>query len=126
MSGFSSRASGVIGDFAASLGLALSQPARDGSYSFAFQQSGLLTFTPSTDGRRVLMSLARRPTRMDEAMEQRAVAAAGYDATAGRMLHTGLAPDGSLLAILDLDDQELDLPTIESAFRTLNARHPAL
>src|SRR5262245_23680644 len=93
----------AIEQFATSIGLAAS-PARDGSFSFVFERSGTLSLTPSADGSRVLLSLARQPLRVDLAIEQQALQRAGLDATSSRFLHAGLAGDGSIVLAVSLGE----------------------
>lgn len=109
----------VVEAFAGSLGLP-AVPARDGSYSFAFARSGLLTLTAAPDGR-TLVSLARQPARPGRDTEARALAAARPDPTTGRFLHAGLAADGSLVFVLALEPAEFDLPALDACLQQLVA-----
>jgi type III secretion system chaperone SycN len=124
MAEFTAGARMVVEAFAASLGLP-SSPARDGSYSFAFRQSGVLTMTPGSDGR-TLVSLARKPARPDRALELKALAAARRDPTTNRFLHAGLATDGSLVFTIGLETGELDMPTLDTCFHQLVAVHASV
>jgi type III secretion system chaperone SycN len=121
---FSRSALQVVEAFAAGLGLP-PRPARDGSFTFAFERLGQLTLTPAQDASRVLVSLARRPARLDAALMQRALARAGFDPTSGRVVHAGLAADDSLVYAASLDEAELDLPTIDGCLQQLAALHDA-
>ena len=124
MAEFAAGAQMVIEAFAASLGLP-SKPARDGSYSFAFRQSGVLTLTPGSDGR-ALISLARKPARPDRAAELKALAAARRDPTTNRFLHAGLATDGSLVFTIGLEAGAFDVPTLDSCFHQLVVVHASV
>jgi len=113
----------TIAAFAGQLGLPL--PASpDGSYSFAFQQSGLVTFTAADGSDRVVMSLAR-PIGTSEASEERLLQLAGPDRTTGRFLHAGLARDGSALLAVSLD-RNFGLPAVEEALQQLLAASRAI
>ncbi len=112
-------------DFARGLGLPL-RPARDGSVGFVFAATGTLTLTGSRDGRRVLVSLARRPPRPDPDLLGRALARAGLDPATGRLVHAGLAADGSLVFSLGLDEGECDRPTLDGCLEQLAAAHHGL
>ena len=97
--------------------------ARDGSYTFIFERSGTLSLTPAEDGAQVLLSLARKADRPDAAWERRALARAGINQTTSKMLHAGLASDGSLVFALGVEDTSLDLPTLERCFDELVTAH---
>lgn len=120
---FTPRAFAVLEGFAGSLGLPL-RPAADGSVGFAFARQGQLQFTPALDsqreGARVLVSLARRPPRLDDQTAERALGLARLDPTTGRIIHAGLSPDGSIVFALGLEDGEFDLPAIEASIRMLS------
>jgi type III secretion system chaperone SycN len=125
MASFSIHALRSVEAFAASLGLP-ARPARDGSFTFVFERSGTLSLTPAEDGAQALVSLARRPARSDSNLERRALARAGLDPATNRYLHAGLAGDGSVVFAIGIDDTALDLPTLESCLRELNAAHDAI
>ena len=122
---FSRISQQAIASFAGQLGLP-AVPARDGSYSFVFEQTGTLTLTSSRDGARVLVSLARRPARLDSELLGAALARAGLDDAMGRVLHAGLASDDSIVFSLSLDEAECDLPTLDACLQTLSAHHRGL
>lgn len=115
---FSPRAIQTIESFASSLDLP-ARPASDGSYSFVFQRSGTLTFTPSSEGNRVLASLSRMPSRLNEGVERTIMGLAGPDITTQRCLSVGLGRDGSVICAVAIDDEELDLPSVESCLQQL-------
>lgn len=123
MASFSTHSLRAIEAFTASLGLPPQPPARDGSFTFVFERSGKLSLTPTQDGERALVSLARMPERTDAGRERRALARAGFNPTTGRYLHAGLAGDGSLIFAIALDDGAFDLPTLEACLQELVAAH---
>lgn len=114
----------VVEAFAAGLGLP-ANAARDGSYSFAFAQSGVLTLTAAADGR-TYISLARQPARPGRETEGRVLAAARRDPTTNRFLHAALAPDGSVVFAVALEPTEFDLPALDSCLQQLIATHAAV
>ncbi|MBC8129910.1 MAG: hypothetical protein H7Y08_06270 [Rhizobiaceae bacterium] len=122
---FSDRASQTIGLFAGSLGLSAT-PAADGSFSFAFERSGLLTLTASEDGERCLASLAKRPVRLDERVERRVIELAGPDPSTRRFLSAGLDRGGSVVVAVSIDDDELDLPILEACLQQLISAQSAI
>lgn len=75
--------------FAASLGLTAA-PRADGSAAFVFETAGTLTFTPTLDGARCVMTLARA---VDLAPEQ-VLAGGGYEPTLDVIVHPGLTRTG--------------------------------
>ena len=122
---FSTQALQALEGFAASLRLPLSAAA-DGSYSFVFERSGTLTLTSAEDGQRTLLSLAARPHRLDEEIEQRLLALAGPDITSERFLSTGLTRDGEAMFVVGINDSEIDLPTLERCMQQLFAARAAI
>ena len=114
--GFSPGDLDTIASFAADLGLP-ARPARDGSFSFVFADSGTLALTPSDDGPHV--SLSRRPDRVDARMLRAALGQAGRDPAHGRIVHVGLASDDSLLMSIRLDPNELSLPVLDDCLQRL-------
>jgi hypothetical protein len=122
---FSSQALQAIHGFAANLGLP-AQPALDGSYSFVFERSGMLTLTSSTDGERVLLSLFMQPSRLDEDVERRLLDLAGPDITTNRFLSVGLTRDGGALFAVGIDDAEMGLPVLDTCLQQLMAARSAV
>lgn len=115
---FSPQALQTIEGFAASLGLPAT-PSADGSYSFAFENSGTLTLTSAEDGERTLLSLFVRPHRLDTTVEQRIMSLAGPDITTNRFLSAGLTGDDGVIFAVDIDDAEMSLPTLETCMQQL-------
>lgn len=122
---FSTQALQSLESFAASIGLPLT-PAADGSYSFVFERSGTLTLTSAEDGQRTLLSLAARPHRLDEEIEQRLLALAGPDITSERFLSTGLTRNGEAMFVVSIDDGDISLPTLETCMQQLFAARAAI
>jgi hypothetical protein len=121
---FSPQALTTVEGFCESLELP-AFPARDGSYSFVFQRSGMLTITPARDGR-AIVSLARRPERADGPMLKRFFLAAGIDPTTNLALHAGLSKDGSLIYSVDFAVDDFTVPALHACLRNLIAAHDAL
>lgn len=121
---FSTRALMTIEAFAGNIGIA-AMPAADGSFSFVFDRSGTLTLTCAADGTRTLASLYMRPVRMDEKREQLLLSLAGPDITTRRFLSTGVAPDGAVMFVVGIDDEEMNLPTLEICLQQLRAARAA-
>jgi hypothetical protein len=125
MAGFSSTAERVVEDFAAGLGLpAIRAP--DGTYGFIFERSGTLSLVASEDGRRVIVSVARVPFWSNVVTERCFLDVAGLDATTGALVHAGMAPDGSLVLAMDIDDDKFDLQSIDRSLRRLFELHDSL
>lgn len=114
---FSTPARQVIEGFAAQLGIS-TMPASDGSHSFLFESSGLLTFTAGSRNQ-VIMSLARRPRMMNDAVKARALSMAGPDASGSMFLHAGLAANDQIVFALVLEAEDFTLPAIESGLQRL-------
>lgn len=119
---FSRLSQPALEAFAAHLGLPL-RPAADGSVSFAFARSGTLSLTPSRDGGRILMSLARDGLHLDEARERRLLGLSGFDAAFDRAVHVGITRGGSVVFALALDDEEVSLPVLDACLRHLMDLH---
>ena len=112
----------TIGRFAAAMDLAPAM-AEDGSFSFAFERSGVLTFTGLPIDDRVAISLARPSQGHASARRAAFLALAGHDAAAGRCLHAGLTLDGDLVASMVLDAGDFTLDQVEEAFAALARMH---
>lgn len=113
---------GVVEGFAAQLGLPL-RPARDGSVSFAFATTGTLSLTPSADGSRILVGLARPLRAPDSGRLERALACAGLQPATGRVVRAGLSGDDSLHLVLELPEAAFDLPALDVCLQELGALH---
>lgn len=122
---FSDSARRTIEAFARQLKIE-ARPASDGSYSFAFDRSGDLTFTPARAGERTVVSLARRPLAMNETVERQALQLAGPDPTTGRFLHAGTTRDGSVVFAVSIGDNEFDLPILDTCLQRLLQAQSAL
>lgn len=121
-----SEASGrTIERFAAQLGIE-ARPASDGSYSFRFDRSGDLSFTPSRSGRHVVVNLQCEKPGLDRTSQYRALQMAGPDASTGRFLHVGMLGETGIVLAVVLDESELDLPLIETSIQALLTAQSAL
>ncbi|MDO1583193.1 hypothetical protein [Rhizobium oryzicola] len=107
----------VIEGFAAQLGMT-TKPAPDGSHSFRFEISGLLTFTAGSRNR-VVISLARKPAIMSDAVKTSALMMAGLDPGGHHFLHVGLAANDQLVFAVMMNAEDFTLPAIESALQRL-------
>jgi hypothetical protein len=106
--------------FAESMDL-VAQPGRDGSYTFEFETSGRLTFTPSPDrnGHAPVMSLSRPMTGLAHQTMPTLLAQAGYDAATDRMIHVGVTRDQRAVAWTTLSDGRFELSDLEAAWAQL-------
>jgi hypothetical protein len=116
--GFSPRVLPSIETFVAEFGIR-PVPAEDGSYSFAFERTGMLSLVASEDGERVLMSLGWSPAYTEARQERRLLEAAGYDAVNQAMLHAGKSGDGMLLLTYDFTEDQVSPQVLDSTFRRL-------
>jgi type III secretion system chaperone SycN len=121
---FSPQARTTVEGFSESLGLP-ALAARDGSYSFEFQRSGILTITPAKDGR-TIVSLERRPERLDADVLKRFLIAADIDPTTNRALHAGLSNDGNLIYAVDFNGDDFTVPALHACLSSLIEAHDAL
>ncbi len=121
---FPERARLAIESFAENVGLDAA-PAGDGSYSFAFERSGVLTFTPASDGERTLLSLSAPGYRPGPQADAALIGLAGPEMSAGRFLSVGLTRDGGVLLAVALDNADIGLPAIEECLRQLMAARQA-
>ncbi len=125
MAEFTQRTLNTIEAFASSMNLP-TIPAPDGSFSFRFQRSGELNITPSTDNRRLLVNLSRMPASPDTEHQYHFLRRAGRDLTRNRFLHTGLAPDGSFVFVISIDEDRFSLQELEQTVDDLIAAHDSL
>ncbi|WP_181705353.1 hypothetical protein [Chthonobacter rhizosphaerae] len=107
---FSPQAVSTLSTFAAQLGLDL-RLAADGSASFAFERSGLVTFTPAVD-ERVVMSLAALPGRAGQAADEALLASAGPDLELDRFVHAGLDREGRHYQAVSFEPDDFDAQAI--------------
>jgi hypothetical protein len=114
----SPRIRGIVEAFAASLGLTARAEA-DGSYSFVLSRSGILSFTPSGAGERLLVSLSRGEAGPRTENEWRLIHRAGFDAIVNKCLHCGLDEADNMVHAFEFGESELDLPTLDLAVQRL-------
>ena len=122
---FSTMARRVIELFAANMGVT-AQAAADHSYGFEFARSGRLSIVPSEDGQRVIVCLARVPHRADTSMQRRLFNLAGFDAVSNAMVHAGMAPDGTFVLALDLEEERFDMQLLDEALSMLSELHHSI
>jgi type III secretion system chaperone SycN len=122
MATFSTMAKRVIESFAANMGVT-ARAAADHSYGFEFARSGRLSIVPSEDGERVIVCLARVPHRADTSMQRRLLNLAGFDSAGNAMVHAGMAPDGTFVLALSLEEERFDMQLLDEAFSKLSELH---
>lgn len=123
---FPERARLAIESFAANVGLDAA-PAGDGSYSFVFERSGVLTFTPASEGERTLLSLSVSGYRSGPRADAALLDLAGPEVSTGRFLSVGLTRDGDVVLAVALDNADIGLPAIEECLQQLiSARQAAI
>jgi type III secretion system chaperone SycN len=125
MASFSTATRRVIEQFAANMGVT-PQAAADHSFGFEFARSGRLSIVPSEDGERVIVCLARVPHRADTSMQRRLLDLAGFDPMSGAMVHAGMAPDGTFVFALNLEEERFDMQLLDEALSTLSERHDSI
>jgi type III secretion system chaperone SycN len=125
MASFPATARQVIESFAANMGVT-ARAAADHSYGFEFARSGRLSIVPSEDGERVIICLARGPHRADTSMQRRLFDLAGFDPASGAMVHAGMAPDGTFVLALNLEEERFDMQLLDEALSTLSERHDSV
>jgi hypothetical protein len=127
MGNFTPQTRQTIASFVATMDFPGMPPAAaDGSYSFLFAKTGILTLLATDDGAHVLVGLARQPSSSDSTYAERFFAAAGLDEHTNMPLHAGLAPNGAFMYVAPVRTDQFDLPTLEQRFTTLCAAHDAL
>lgn len=96
---------------------------RDGSYSFEFEASGRLSFTPAADrnGHAPLMSLSRPLSMPAHEALPALLGRAGYDAASDRMIHVGLTRDARAVAWTPLGEGRFELSDLEAAWAALRS-----
>lgn len=119
---FSPMARITVEKFAENLGLS-AQVAADHSYGFVLANSGTLSVTPSDDGKRVIISLARAPNRSDVALQLRFLGLAGLHSGTGTLIHAGIAPDETMVLATDLDEDRFDMQSLDETLSRLIELH---
>jgi hypothetical protein len=121
---FSPQIRQIIEAFAASMEFSsMPAPAADGSYGFAFEQSGMLSLLPASDGQEVVMALCRKPISDDEAAMRRFFLQASLESGTSGPLHAGISADNLFCYATRIPVDEFDLPTLESNLRVLMEAH---
>lgn len=122
-SGFSDRALDVFAGFAANMDIDHLSPAADGSISYDIQHAGLLSFTPSGDGARALVSLKRVPEYPQTEELRRFLGLSRWEPYLGLTVNAGMSADGGLVLVAAIDEAGLDLQTLEQCVDLLIALH---
>lgn len=122
---FSNASLHAIETFASRIGIP-AVPASDGTFSFRFQQSGDLSFLPSIDGRRLIISLVQGQNYSNPVRELRALSAAGADPVTGHNLYAGMTANGAIVLSFALNDAEIDIPTVQRCVDYLISTHAKL
>ena len=126
MVGFSGRALKTIEDFTANIEMQGISPASDGSFTFAFEHAGIMSLTPSTDGKRAILSLKQMPQRQQLAEDLKAFfKLAQFDPITQKPITTGMASDGGLILAASIDENDFNLPTVETCLDRLIELHSA-
>lgn len=115
---FSNQVVRTIDEFAASMNI-VARPAADGSYSFAFQHSGTLTFTSAAAGDATLLSLHVSTSFLNEETEMRLMQLAGPERSTNRFLSVGVTSSGAAMLVVKIGDPEMNLPQIETCLQQL-------
>lgn len=123
---FSPQLRQTIEAFASSMQFASMPPAAsDGGYSFVFEHSGMLSLSPSGDGRFVVVALGRKPVSNDESYTRRFFLQASLESLTGEALHAGMTAEGMCCYATRIPAEAFDLPTLESNLNLLIAAHEA-
>lgn len=122
---FSNQVVRTIDEFAASMSI-VARPAADGSYSFAFQHSGTLTFTSTAAGDATLLSLLVSTSFLNEATELRLIQLAGPERSTNRFLSVGMTSSGAAILVVKIGEQEMNLPQIETCLQQLLTARSAI
>ena len=126
MSHFSPRATQAIRDFVANLSMDDVTPASDGSYSFSFDRAGLLSFSPSADGKRAIMSLKSHEQSSKTAGDMRQfLSLAQHDPMTQTPISAGIAGNAFVLAA-NIPDSDFDLQKIELCLDRMIALHGSI
>lgn len=120
---FSSKSVQAIDDFVDNLGMQPMTAAADGSYSFAFERAGVLSFAPSADGKRAIMSLkAETPKRLAGDDLIGFLRIAQRDPVTQTPISAGMA-GGAFVLAANIPDENFDLQQIELCLDRLIALH---
>jgi len=115
---FSTMARIVVERFAENLGIT-ARMAPDHSYGFVLDRSGTLSLTPSDDGKRIIVSLARLPNRSDIALQLQFLGLAGVQSGTGTLVHAGIAPDETMVLATNLDEDRFDVQSLDQTLARL-------
>ncbi len=120
---FSPKSTQAIDDFVNNMGMGKVSPADDGSYNFSFERAGILSFTPSADGKRAIMSLkARTPRRVaaDEMLQFMRIAQ--RDPVTQTPISAGMV-GGAFVMAANISEDAFDHQQIELCLDRLIALH---
>lgn len=124
MAHFSPKSVQAIDDFVENLRMDHVAPSEDGSYSFAFERAGLLSFAPSADGKRAIMSLrARTSDRLTADDLTLFLRVAQRDPVTQTPITAGMV-SGDFVLAANIPDDRFDLQQIELCLDRLIALHP--
>lgn len=123
MNGFSSRALGVVQDFAKNIEIGEFILCEDGSVTIEFESAGTLSLTPSQDGARTLVSLKRFRTFLQNDELERFLALSDYDTFLGLWINAGMSADDGLVLVASIDEANLGLHSLEQCLDTLISLH---
>ncbi len=113
----------AIREFSANMQLEPVSPSDDGSYFFLFENAGLLSFSPSADGRRIIMALKshdQSPKTADD-MKQ-FLSLARYDPMTQVPISAGMV-GGAFVLAANVPDSEFNLQRIELCLDRLISLH---
>lgn len=123
MSHFSPRATQAIHDFVTNLRMEDVTPFSDGSYSFSFERAGVLSFSPSADGKRAIMLLRSHDQNTKTANDMRQfLSLAQNDPVTQTPITAGMV-GGAFVLAANLPDSDFDLQKIELCLDRLIALH---
>lgn len=117
----------TIEAFAASMEFnAAPEMAADGSYTFAFESSGVLSILPASDGREIVMALGRKPISDNETFLRRFLLSASLESYTSGPLHAGMTAAGLFCFATRIPIDRFDLPTLEANLNQLMAAHDSV
>lgn len=121
---FNSQFRQTIEAFAASMQFPSMPPAaRDGSYTFVFEHSGVLSLLPASDSGEVVMALGRKPISDGEAFLRGFLLQASLEYLTTGPLHAGMTGDGLYCYATRVPADEFDLSTLEQNLKHLMRAH---